>query len=65
MHELVDEKGLNIIGVAELAHVELDGDQVALLHAVERARGLIEHLSAGQQAMGRVPRDKVNGHEKG
>jgi hypothetical protein len=44
LHDLVHEEGLDIIWVAELAHVELDGDQIALCDTVESAGRLVEAL---------------------
>jgi hypothetical protein len=62
LDDLVDEEGLNIIGIAELAHVELNCDQISLRHAVERAGRLVEALCLASEVIRSIPGDQMNGH---
>jgi hypothetical protein len=59
---VVDEKWLNVIGVAQFAHVQFDGYEIAFFHAVKSASLVIEAISLLQQVKCGIPRDKMDGH---
>ena len=60
---VVDEERLHVVRVAQLAHMQLDGDEVAFLYAVERARRIVQAVRFLHQVKRGVPRNEMNCHD--
>jgi hypothetical protein len=56
-YDIVNEAWLDIVGVAQFAHVQFDGDQVAFGYAVKGSCHVIEAICFLQQVATGIPRN--------